>query len=134
MRPDLRFVSDLEEAMDRGCDIAVASASLNYVPDPYLTIGLLSKAALALVIARAPLWPIPDDRVAIQHVSSGGGTFSYPTWFFSQDAFRQRVRTFGALDMEVEFPDDRAFFAGHYGTYRGVVVSTHAQQSTERQQ
>lgn len=124
--PDLAFTSDLNHALDAGADICLASASLNYVADPVSTLASMIRTAVAVVLLRLPLWPIAQHSPAIQRLSRHSEELGYPTWFFSETQFRREVSSIGSIVMSFDIPEDRAYFAGHYGCYQGLVIAGEA--------
>jgi putative methyltransferase (TIGR04325 family) len=121
--PGLHFTSDLDEALGEGVDICLASASLNYVPDPRSTLAAMARRSRAVVLLRLPLWPITQHRPAIQRLSRHSAEVGYPTWFFSETQFRAEVAALGRIVLSIDVPEDRAYFSGHYGCYRGLVIA-----------
>ena len=122
-RDDVRYTADLEAELSSGADVTLASALLNYVPDPHRTLRILSQTSRSSLLLRLPLWPIATDRTAAQRPRRGDRSFGYPTWFFSDAVFRAGEITGGTLLMDVESRDDRAYFDGHYGFHRALAVA-----------
>jgi putative methyltransferase (TIGR04325 family) len=120
----LHFTTDLRAALQSGADICVASASLNYIADPMGALTAMVRAASAVVLLRLPLWPIAEHRPAIQRLSRHSAQAGYPTWFFSETQFRDQVGTLGRIILSFDVPEDRAYFAGHYGCYQGLVIAS----------
>ena len=123
-RPGLTFVSDPSAALEAGPDVILASASLNYIADPADMLRMMCANGSFVVLTRLPLWPIERHTAAVQHTQRRPVDISYPTWFFSEPVFMAQIPT--GLDILFDFvcPDDRAGFAGHYSTYRGLVIAT----------
>jgi len=121
-RPGLRFSSDLEEALAVTTDIALASGSLNYIPNPGEMLRRMCAGSSFVVLTRLPLWPIHHHSAAVQHTQRRPVEISYPTWFFSEVEFLAEVNRNAEVLLDFDCPDDRAAFAGHYSTYRGVVL------------
>ncbi|MEI8261964.1 MAG: hypothetical protein WCG77_10745 [Actinomycetes bacterium] len=123
-RPGLAFVSDPSAALEAGPDVILASASLNYIANPTDMLRVMCAHGSFVVLTRLPLWPIERHTAAVQHTQRRPVDISYPTWFFSEQMFMSEI----PLESEVLFdfvcPDDRAGFAGHYSTYRGLVIAT----------
>lgn len=122
-RPGLVFTSSLTEALGSGVDIAYASASINYLAEPVGILDQLLKQSAATVLTRLPLWPISDNRVAVQRAQRRPVEISYPTWFFSEAWFLAYVEARSKLLLDFGCPDDRGSFAGHYAQYRGLVLA-----------
>ena len=123
-RPGLDFESELAPVLDDEVDIVLASASLNYVPQPRETIDALCGSASQVVLARLPLWPIREHAAAVQHVQRRPNEISYPTWFFSEGEFLANLPAGSQVLMDFDCPDDRAAFAGYYLNYRGLVIDS----------
>ena len=123
-RPGLRFVSDLVEALASKPDITLASGSLNYVSNPGEVLQSMCARSSLVVLTRLPLWPIQHQTAAIQHTRRRPVEISYPTWFFSEAEFIAEVNRSAEVLLDFDCPDDRAAFAGHYSTYRGLVLAT----------
>lgn len=126
--PGLSFTSELNDALCGGADIVLASASLNYVPDPLVRLTTMLSSSQVVVLSRLPLWPIPEHHVAIQRAQRKP-EISYPTWFFSEVQFLSELGKSTEVLLDVEFPDDRASFKSHYSTYRGLVLARKAASS-----
>lgn len=122
----LHFTSSLAAALDAPVDVVLASASLNYVAEPAKTLARAASRARHVIATRLPLWPLPVHRPAMQRVGRGSNTVGYPTWFFSRNQFLNEVDALGSMQLLFEVPQDRAYFAGHYGTYHGLVFRTAA--------
>lgn len=123
-RPGLEFTSDLSVALDARVDVFLASASLNYIPDPTAMLDTMCEHAPFVVLARLPLWPIQSHTAAVQHARRRPIEVSYPTWFFSERRFVAELPAKSEILLDFVCPDDRAAFAGHYATYRGLVIAT----------
>lgn len=122
-RSDVTYTADLDMALRQRADVTLASALLNYVPHPHELIAILAERSSTSLLLRLPLWPIPRDRIAIQHLSRTDRGRGYPCWFFSDSEFRHVGVARAELLMDVASPDDRAYFAGHYGSYRALAVA-----------
>jgi putative methyltransferase (TIGR04325 family) len=123
-RPGLEFTADLEVALNGGVDVCLASASLNYVPNPDEMLRMMCEAARHVLLVRIPLWPITRHTPAIQRVQRRPIEVSYPTWFFSQVQFLAELNDKARILLNFECPHDRAYFDGHYSTYRGLLLET----------
>jgi len=122
-RPGLAFSTDLEVSLAESADIVFASGALNYVPEPMGLLDRLMDSSSVVILSRLPLWPIPAHRVAVQRPQRKPVEISYPTWFFSEPLFLQDVSSSARVLFDFISPDDRGYFAGHYGRYRGLVLS-----------
>lgn len=131
-RPGLQFRSDLSVVLEAKADVVLASASLNYVPNPTSTLGTMCAGSSFVVLTRLPLWPIESHAAAVQHAQRRPVEISYPTWFFSEDRFMNELPTRSRVVLDFACPDDRAGFAGHYSTYRGLVIATDAAGTQDR--
>lgn len=121
--PGLVFSSNLDQVLKDSPDIAFASGAVNCVPDPFGVLNKLITSSPVTVLARLPLWPIPDHRVAVQRPQRKPVEISYPTWFFSEKAFLSELKSSMEIVLDFVCPNDRAFFARHYGFYRGLVLA-----------
>lgn len=119
----LIFTDDLDAALQGQVDVAFASASINYVPEPMTLLDRLLAASTACIVMRLPLWPMPSDHVAVQRTQRSPHEISYPTWFFSESAFFRHLSGVADCLLDVVCPDDRAAFGGHYSRYRGLVLA-----------
>ena len=131
-RPGLEFVSDLSVAVEARADVFLASASLNYIPDPTAMLGTMCANAAFVVLTRLPLWPIESHTAAVQHTQRRPVEVSYPTWFFSETRFMAELPAGSEILLDFVCPDDRAGFAGHYSTYRGLVIATDGSGTQDR--
>jgi putative methyltransferase (TIGR04325 family) len=123
-RSGLTFNSDLDAALSGQVDVVIASASLNYVPHPQDTLRKLCQKNSFVVITRMPLWPIQEHQPAVQRAQRWPLVEkSYPTWFFSERQFMAEIPKDAKILFDFICPDDRASFAGHYSTYRGLVLA-----------
>jgi putative methyltransferase (TIGR04325 family) len=126
-RAGLNFLDNLETAMRGQVDVAFASASLNYVQAPATLLSDLVSGSQVTILSRLPLWPVAEHRTAIQHSQRQPEEISYPTWFFAERRFLKDVASNGEVLLDFVTPNDRAFFAGHYGRYRGLVIARRGQ-------
>ncbi len=123
-RPGLAFVSDPSAALEAGPDVILASASLNYIANPTDMLRMMCANGSFVVLTRLPPWPIHRHSAAVQHTQRRPVEISYPTWFFSEVEFLAEVNMSSKVLLDFVCPDDRAAFAGHYSTYRGLVLAT----------
>lgn len=123
-RPGLAFVSDSSAALKAGPDVILASASLNYIADPMGMLRMMCAHGSFVVLTRLPLWPIERHTAAVQHTQRRPADISYPTWFFSEQRLMSEIPMGSEILLDFACPDDRAAFAGHYSTYRGLVIAT----------
>jgi putative methyltransferase (TIGR04325 family) len=127
-RPGLGFVSDLSTALEAGPDVILASASINYIADPTDVLTLMCANSSCVVLTRLPLWPINRHTAAVQHTQRRPVDISYPTWFFSEQVFLSEIPFGSKVLLDFVCPDDRAGFAGHYSTYRGLVIANNRER------
>lgn len=131
-RPGLEFVADLSVALEGRVDVFLASASLNYIPDPIAMLDTMCAHAPFVVLTRLPLWPIQSHTAAVQHTQRRPVEVSYPTWFFSERLFMAELPERSEILLDFVCPDDRAGFEGHYSTYRGLVIATAGAEARDR--
>lgn len=122
-RPGLAFSADLNDALAESADIVFASAALNYVPEPMGLLDRFMDSSSVVILSRLPLWPIPAHQVAVQRPQRKPIEISYPTWFFSECLLLKDVSSLATVLFDFISPDDRGYFAGHYGRYRGLVLA-----------
>ncbi|TXH41577.1 MAG: methyltransferase, TIGR04325 family [Actinobacteria bacterium] len=103
-------------------DLAVASAVLQYLPEGLARLPGLAGLAKWIVIDRLPLWPLDEDRVAVQHESVLGGAL-YPVWFLAESQAESAIRSVGRIELRWLHRQDTAFFAGVRCNYKGVLLS-----------
>jgi putative methyltransferase (TIGR04325 family) len=127
-RPGLAFVSDLSAAIAAEPDLILASASINYIADPTDMLTLMCANSSCVVLTRLPLWPIIRHTPAVQHTQRRPVDISYPTWFFSEQVFMSEIPLGSKVLLDFVCPDDRAGFAGHYSTYRGLVIANNRER------
>lgn len=119
---DVTYTSNLSDGLRERPAIVFASGSLHYVPNPNLILSEIAENTDLVVLHRLPLWPIPNHEAAVQTVTRSPDLISYPTWFFSANAFREHASESFETILRFESPEDRAYFAGHYCTYSGLVL------------
>lgn len=109
--------------------LGLASAVLNYVPDPNQTLMWLATHCPWFIVTRLPLWPIASARAAVQRPTKRESGGSYPTWFFSDSTFRKDLRKFGSIEMSWDVPEDTAVFAGTRRDYVGLLIKSNVHGS-----
>ncbi len=119
----IRWTSD-PSVVSTGFDIVLASAVINYVPEPYELLDRAAAAAPFVIVNRLPLWPFRRDVPAVQKVSRRRDLGSYPTWFFSERRFRDAVADVGEVVCEWEVPQDSTIVFGIRRNYRGMLIDT----------
>jgi len=132
-RRNLEFATDLALVLEEPADISFASAAINYVRSPVPTVNCLLKGSSLMILARLPLWPITKHEVAVQRTQRRPFEISYPTWFFSEEHFMQEIRDKADVLLDFICPEDKAYFAGHYDRYRGLVLANNNHRSANRQ-
>lgn len=118
----LAWTTDLDAALSLRPDFVLASAVVNYLPQPLVTVRELARHSAWTLITRLPLWPVPTHQAAIQRLGRRAGAGSYPTWFFSEDQFVREVQELGSVAARFAVPEDAAYFAGRYLTYCGLLL------------
>jgi len=121
--PGLSFTDDLDQALKAPPDIVFASGALNYVPEPVHLLNKMLNGSRVTVLSRLPLWPITEHQVAVQRPQRRPIEVSYPTWFFSEGRLISHMEPSKEILLDFLCPNDRAFFAGHYRVYRGLVLT-----------
>ena len=129
--PDwLEWSADADALFGREVDIAFASGALNYFEKPIPFLDRLMRVCEFVVLTRLPLWPIDAHRPAAQFVKRGSRE-GCPTWFFSDQLFRQHVkRAGGRIIAEWDVPQDSAFFAGLRCDYQGLVIDCRGERGS----
>jgi putative methyltransferase (TIGR04325 family) len=120
----ISWTSDLASVLDDRWDFVLASASLNYVPDPMEVLNKLGRLAPYALFTRLPLWPVGRHLPAVQRLSRLDPGGAYPTWVFSEADFLDEIEAFGDVVLRFDIPEDTARIAGHRGTYTGLLVRT----------
>ncbi len=128
-RPGLAFVSDPSASLKARPDVTLASASIKYIADPTDMLRMMCAHASFVVLTRLPLWPINRHTPAVQHTQRRPVDISYPTWFFSEHVFMSEIPLGSKVLLDFVCPDDRAGFAGHYSTYRGLVIANNRERA-----
>ena len=128
-RPGLAFVSDPSASLQARPDVILASASINYIANPTDMLRIMCAHGSCVVLTRLPLWPIDRHTPAVQHTQRRPVDISYPTWFFSEHVFMSEIPLGSKVLLDFVCPDDRAGFAGHYSTYRGLVIANNRERA-----
>lgn len=118
--------TDTPTVLDSQFDVILASAVINYVPEPYELLARSAAAAPFVIVNRLPLWPFARDIPAVQKVSRRRDLGSYPTWFFSERLFRSAVGDLGEVVCEWEVPQDSTVVFGIRRNYCGMLIATGA--------
>jgi len=132
-RRNLAFATDLALVLEEPADISFASAAINYVRSPVPTVNCLLKGSSLTILARLPLWPTTKHEVAVQRTQRKPFEISYPTWFFSEEDFMHEIRDKAEVLLDFICPEDKAYFAGHYNHYRGLVLASDNYRGAKRQ-
>jgi len=120
----ISWTSDLDAALHKRWDFVLASASLNYVPEPLKALTALGRTAPYALLTRLPLWPVAHHLPAIQRLSRRQRAGAYPTWVFSEEQFLDEVEAVGDVVLRFDVPEDTARIAGHRGAYAGLLIRT----------
>ena len=118
------YSTDLQQSLQTRPDVVFASAVINYLPNPHEVLESFFNNTKVVILNRQPLWPLDQDQPAIQTAQRKPFLIQYPVWFFSKKQFLSRVASKADVLSDFEVFQDRAYFAGHYGTYRGLVLRT----------
>jgi len=127
----VQWTSDLSAVASLGADICLASATLNYMPEPFDALRTLAECAPHVIVTRLPLWPIAQHAIAIQRPGRRTSASGYPTWFFSDERFREQLAELGTVVLEFVVPEDRSYAAGHFGSYQGLVLRSSVLDNSE---
>jgi putative methyltransferase (TIGR04325 family) len=122
----LSWTTDLSAALAKSPDFVLASAVINYLPDPIEVLQSIAARTLWLLVTRLPLWPIPQHRAAVQRLGRRREAGSYPTWFFSERQLLRQLERDWRLVLRYEVPQDAAFFDGTWSTYAGLLLQARA--------
>lgn len=120
----ISWTSGLDSAVGERWDFVLASASLNYVPDPIGVLTKLCGMAPCVLLTRLPLWPVDRHLPAVQRLSRRDRAGAYPTWVFSEEVLLQEVGAIGEVVLRFDVPEDTARIAGHRNTYTGLLIRT----------
>ena len=121
------YSTDLQQSLQARPHVVFASAVINYLPNPHEILESFFNSTQVVILNRLPLWQIPQDQTAIQTAQRKPFLIQYPTWFFSETQFLNRLKSNVDVLSDFEVAQDRAYFADHYGTYRGLVLCTKTQ-------
>lgn len=122
----LSWTTDLACALANRPDFVLASAVVNYLPEPIGVLRSIAGHAPWLLLTRLPLWPIPQHQPAVQRLGRRRGAGSYPTWFFSERRLLQQLEQDWRLVLRYEVPQDAAYFQGTWSTYAGLLLQERA--------
>jgi putative methyltransferase (TIGR04325 family) len=123
----ISYAPNLQRSLLTKPHVVFASAVINYLSNPHEVIESFFNNAKVIILNRPPLWPLTQDQVAIQTAQRKPFLMQYPVWFFAEAQFLSRIASRSDLLLDFEVPQDRAYFAGHYSTYRGLVLQTKIQ-------
>jgi putative methyltransferase (TIGR04325 family) len=87
---ELTFVAAAEQ-LDENYDVGIASGSLQYVEQPWITLRLLLSKVALLVVDRLPLIDGTTDRLTIQRVPPWLYRGCYPAWFLGRESWFHEV-------------------------------------------
>ena len=87
---DLSFVAEVD-GLQAHYDVAIASATVQYLEDPMGAINGLMNVATMVVLNRVPLFQIDQHRVAVQKKNFWSKSADYPSWFFSRTQFFEKL-------------------------------------------
>ena len=91
--PQVRFVSEIEEASSFKPDAVLASSVLQYLESPLDTLhGLATLGARVIVLDRIPFSTDGRARILAQRTPAKLGRASYPLWMLSADAVDASLR------------------------------------------
>jgi len=101
----LRFYFSIEECIaENKINVALLSSVLPYLQKPYDQLQIFDQFPF-VIIDKMPLISSSRDRITIQKVSPKIYPASYPSWFFSEQAFRDftasRWRTVAEFEREI---------------------------------
>jgi putative methyltransferase (TIGR04325 family) len=123
----IRFVTALDELGPERFDVALASGSLPYVPDPRQTCDALLDRCDALIINRTPFIDAPADRLTVQHVQFGAGVTRYPAWFMSRERWFKRIVERGfTIELSWPAPEDRTVLDDQPVGFAGLLARRRA--------
>jgi putative methyltransferase (TIGR04325 family) len=102
--PEVRFITDDNEALSRKYDIVIAASSLQYARKFYEALDKLCTCAEGwFLLLRTPLVAEHHDFVVVQRPYGHGYRTQYPGWFVNRSKFIDRVESNG-FSLEREFP------------------------------
>jgi putative methyltransferase (TIGR04325 family) len=88
VNPEVKFISDDDEALLKRYDLVFASSSLQYTRDYYGQLARICDAtAGCLMITRSPFVEQHEDFVVIQRPYKYGYLTEYPAWFINRHRF-----------------------------------------------
>ena len=123
----ISYSPNLQQSLQTRPDVVFAPAVINYLSNPHEVLESFFNNTKVVILNRLPLWPLTQDQAAIQTAQRKPFLMQYPVWFFAEAQFLSRVALRSDLLLDFEVAQDRAYFAGHYSTYRGLVLHTKPQ-------
>jgi putative methyltransferase (TIGR04325 family) len=122
--PTLRFIESLE-SLNAGerFDVAFASGSLQYAPDPAALWKSIAARSDVAIINRAPFTSAAADRLTVQTVQLRDRVTRYPAWFLSESAWLRRFAESGfEVALRWSVPEDVVHLEGAELRYAGLAV------------
>jgi putative methyltransferase (TIGR04325 family) len=106
-------------------NVIVIGAALQYVAEPFTVLADLARSsARVMIVDRTPFSDRAEDGITVQHVSPAIYDASYPSWIFSEAAFRARVGDSWSIK-SVYTTHDGAFTTdrGLHFTFKGFLLT-----------
>jgi putative methyltransferase (TIGR04325 family) len=103
----LRWQTELPEpasSADKSFDLCIASSCLMYMDEPYDLLPKLARLGRYFFVNRIPILPIPEDRIAIQHVPPIVHETSHPFWLFSEGKMLRDISKIGKMRFSWDDP------------------------------
>lgn len=120
------WTSDIDAVSQGAHDVVFASGAVQYFAQPDEILRSIMVGAEFAIITRAPLWPFDHHRPAAQFVRRGTN-IGYPTWFLSDEVFRQMIDAGGGrVAAEWSATRDSIYFEGFRLDCRGVLIDCRA--------
>jgi len=118
----LRFYAKIADCLaDTQPNVVLLSSVLQYLERPYTILDkILELPCDHIIIDRTPFWDGPTDRLCVQSVPPGIYPASYPSWIFSRERFRSRLRENWRIMVTFDNPDRLAGPVEF--SYQGMIV------------
>lgn len=125
LNKQIEYVTELENTAPMSFDICLASCSIPYVENPYLTLAEIMKCSKYLILDRMPFVDsINSDVLKLQKSkTSKHSRVSYPAWLMSRSKFLSFCDEYGHEIISTwEVPEDRPYFKFKRFSYSGYLI------------
>ncbi len=122
----LRFFETIRSCVDElRPNVAVFGAALQYVAEPFSILTELDDSpATVMIVDRTPFSNLAEDRITVQHVAPSIYDASYPSWVFSEEGFRNRIRSRWNIAASFDCSEGSSLTdTGLQLTFRGLILT-----------